>query len=112
MVSQLKGFGPNIQHLAIEKTFLYSMVKDSLPPYLNNLAIIKQNHQNLKDGMNTNLMGPHQFKVVMANDNMCTFASSQIINSGKGIAKDFTIDRRNIKNVVVQKNLNCCFPKP
>jgi hypothetical protein len=89
MVSQLKGFGPNIQHLAIEKTFLYSMVKDSLPPYLNNLAIIKQNHevvQKLKDGMNTNLMGPHQFKVVMAKDNMCTFASSQFVNSGKGIA--------------------------
>lgn len=80
------------------------MVKDSLPTYLNNLAIIKQNHevvQNLKDGMNTNLMAPHQFKVVMAKDNMCTFASSQIINTGKGIAKVFIIDRRNIENVVI-----------
>jgi hypothetical protein len=41
----------------------------------------------------------------MAKDNMCTFASSQIVNSGKGIAKDFTIDRRNIKNVVMRKIL-------
>ncbi len=84
------------------------MVKDSLLPYLNNLAIIKQNHeevQNLKDGMNTNLIGPHQSKVVMVKDNMCTFASSQIVNSGKCIAKVFIVDRQNIKNVVMRKIL-------
>jgi hypothetical protein len=83
-------------------------VKDSLPPYLNNLATIKQNDevvQNLKDGMNTNLMGPHQSKIVMGKDNMCTFASSQIVNGGKGIVKKIIIDKRNIKNVVMENIL-------
>ncbi len=50
-------------------------------------------------------MGPHQFKVVMAKDNMCTFASSQIVNSGKCIAQVFTTNRKNIKIVVMWKIL-------
>jgi len=56
--------------------------------------------------MNTNLMGWHQSKVVKAKDNMCTFASSQIVNSGKDIVKVFSVDRRNTKNVVMWKILS------
>ncbi len=77
-------------------------MKDSLPPYSSDLTIIKQSHevvQNLKDGMNTHLVGSQPFKVIMAKDIICTFASSQFINSGKGISKLFGVNRGNIKRV-------------
>jgi hypothetical protein len=77
------------------------MVKGSSPPYLTNIDVIKQSHkivQNLKDGMNMHLLGPQQFKVVMAKNIVCTFASSQAINSGIGISKLLGVDKRNIKS--------------
>jgi len=102
MISQMQDFGKNVKHLPIEKTLSHSTVKDSLPPYLNDLVVIKQSHevvQNLKDGMNTHLVGSQPSKVVMAKDIVCIFASSQFINNGKGISKLLSVDRRNNKRV-------------
>jgi len=56
----MQDFGKNVRHLAIEKTLSHPMARNFLPPYLNDLATIKRNHevvQNLKDGMNTHLVG-------------------------------------------------------
>jgi hypothetical protein len=108
MINQMQDFGKNVRHLAIEKTLSHPMMKVSLPPYLNDLAPIKQSHevvQNLKDGMNTHLMGSQPFKVIMAKDIVCTFAFSQFVNSGRGIFKLFNVDRRNIKRVEEHKIL-------
>jgi hypothetical protein len=69
--NELKDFGTNIRLLTLEKALFDSMMNDFLPPYLNSLVIIKRNHeivQNLKDGMNTHLLGHHKSKVVMAKD--------------------------------------------
>ncbi len=41
----------------------------------------------------------------MVKDSVCTFASSQVISSGKGITKLFGLDRRNIKRTIIQKIL-------
>ncbi len=98
--NELKGFGTNIRHLTLEKTLSNSMMTDFLPHYLNDLAIVKKNHeivQNLKDGRNAHLLGHHKSKVVMAKGIVCTFASSQSIINGRGIVKMLGVDKRNIK---------------
>jgi hypothetical protein len=61
--------------------------------------------QNLKDGMNTHLVGLWQSKITMAKDIVCTFPASQSISSGKRLAKMFCVDRRNIKKTLVLKVL-------
>jgi hypothetical protein len=61
--------------------------------------------QNLKDGMNTHLVGPWQSKVTMAKDIVCTFVASQSINSGKCLVKMFCVDKRNIKKGLVLRVL-------
>jgi hypothetical protein len=102
MITQMQDFGKNVKHLAIEKTLSHLTVKDFLPPYLSDLAI-KQSHevvQNLKDEMNTHLVGSQPFKVIMVKDIVCTFAFSQFINSGKGTSKLFGADIRNIKRAI------------
>jgi hypothetical protein len=83
-------------------------MKDSLPPYLSDLATIKQSHevvQNLKDGMNTHLVGSQPFKVVMVKDIVCTFTSSPFVNNGRGISKLLSVDKRNHKKVEEHKIL-------
>ncbi len=102
MITQMQDFGKNVKHLAIEKTLSHLTVKDFLPPYLSDLAI-KQSHevvQNLKDEMNTHLVGSQPFKVIMVKDIVCTFEFSQFINSGKGTSKLFGADIRNIKRAI------------
>jgi hypothetical protein len=83
-------------------------MKGSLPPYLSDLAAIKQSHEvflNLKDGMNTHLVGSQSFKVIMAEDIVCTLAVSPSVNSGRRISKLLGIDGRNIKKVEEHKIL-------
>jgi hypothetical protein len=41
----MQDFGKNVRHLTIEKTLSHLVVKNSLPTYLNDLAIIKQSHE-------------------------------------------------------------------
>jgi len=105
-ISRLKHYGPSTQQLTIEKTLSRSMIKDSLPLYSIELAVIKQSHkkvQHLKDGMNTHLVGLQQSKGIMAKDIVCIFAASQFVNSGRGLAKMFGVDRRNIKKGLMQR---------
>lgn len=78
-------------------------MKDFLPPYLENIANLKQKYEivgNLKEAITFHFVGPHQYNLVMAKDIVCTLvASSQPMRStnGKGIAKMLGVDKRNMK---------------
>jgi hypothetical protein len=73
----------------------HSLVRDSLPPYFSDLSI-KQNldiGQNIKQGMNTHLMGQQESKVVMAKDIVCSLPVSQVVSSERGIVRLLVIDK-------------------
>jgi hypothetical protein len=70
-------------------------VRDSLPPYFSDLLSIKQNLevvQNIKQGMNTHLVGQQESKVVMARDIVCSLLVSQVVSSVTGIVRLVVID--------------------
>ncbi len=69
---------------------------------MSDLATIKQSHevvQNLKDGMNTRLVGSKPYKVIMVKDIVCTFASSQFVSNLRRISNLLGVGKRNIKRV-------------
>lgn len=73
----------------------HSLVRDSLPPYFSDLSI-KQNLdvvQNIKQGMNTHLVGQQESKVVMAKDIVCSLPVSQVVSNERGIVRLLVIDK-------------------
>jgi hypothetical protein len=55
--------------------------------------------------MNTHLVGPWQSKITMEKNIVCTFVASQSVTSGRGLAKMFGVDKRNIKKGLMHKVL-------
>ncbi len=71
-------------------------MRDSLPPYFSDLLSIKQNLevvQNIKQGMNTHLVGQQESKVVMARDIVRSLPVSQVVSSVRGIVRLLVIDK-------------------
>jgi hypothetical protein len=71
-------------------------VRDSLPPYFSDLLSIKQNLevvQNIKQGMNTHLVGQQESKVVMARDIVHSLPVSQVVSSVRGIVRLLVIEK-------------------
>jgi hypothetical protein len=53
--------------------------------------------------MNTHLVGFQQSKITMAKDIVCIFVPSQFVSSGRGLAKVFGADKKNIKKGLMQR---------
>ncbi len=87
----------------MEKFINLPLMKGFLPPYLQDIAILKQNQQimvNLK-GLTSHLVGVWQSKLVLAKDIVCTLvASSKSSRNKRHIVKILGVNRWNIKKVI------------
>ncbi len=84
-----------IKHEVIGKFLSHSLFKDMIPPYLIDLRVVKHKYdvlQNMKEGINTHLVGHRKFKLVMAKDIVCTLTSSQSITNKTTITM-FSVDK-------------------
>jgi hypothetical protein len=105
-INQLIDVPLEIQHEAIGKFLSHSLLKDMVPPYLNNPRVVKHKYdvlQNMKEGINTHLGGCRKSKLVMAKDIVCTLTSSQSIIGKRVVAKVFGVDRQDIPRVVLRR---------
>jgi hypothetical protein len=99
----LKDQNLGFQQLAMDKFLCHPLVKDFLPPYLENIANLKRRYDivgNLKEAIAFHFIGAHQSNLIISKDIVCTLvASSQPMKSisGKGIAKMLSVDKRNMK---------------
>ncbi len=109
IMNQLKDCTPKYQHIVMEKFINHPLMKGFLPPYLQDIAIFKQNEQimvTLKKGLTSHLVGVRQSKVVLAKDIVCTrVAFSKPSRSNRRIARILGVDRWNIKKVVESRVL-------
>ncbi len=74
-INQLIHVPLEIQHDTIGKFLSHSLLKDMVPPYLTNLRVEKHKYdvlQNMKEGINTHLVGWRKSKLIM----VCTLTSS------------------------------------
>ncbi len=86
----------------------HPVVKGFLPPYLENIAFLKQSQGvlgDLKDGLTSHLVGSCQYKLVLAKGIVYMLVTSihtieNNINSGKGITRLLGVDRQNNKRGV------------
>jgi hypothetical protein len=75
----LKGFDTTTQHTIIEKVLSHDLLSGMLPSYLQDIKRLKQNEQ-LFENVHSSLIGhvtcQRAFKLALAKDSVCTFASS------------------------------------
>jgi hypothetical protein len=97
----------------MEKFLCHPLVKGFLPPYLENIALLRHSQGvlgNLKNGLTSHLVGPHQFKLVMVKDIVCMLVTYMHIiesdtNSRRSITRLLCLDMRNIKRHVERQIL-------
>jgi hypothetical protein len=79
VVDKLCEYVEEFQQIVFEKFLGHSFATGMLPSYYSNISIVKNNQEvveNLRDGLNTHLVGQCHSKLVVAKDIVCTLATS------------------------------------
>jgi hypothetical protein len=100
---QLRGVDSVVQNEVVCKFLSHLIMREIVPPFLQDLGIVHQNHEvirNMKAGISMHLAGSKKSHLVMAKDIICTLASSENITSSKSIVEVLKVDRRNIRKGV------------
>ncbi len=95
------------KNIVLEKLFGHLLLKDVLPPYLQDLQKMKTNQNlinSLKYSLTSHFVGAKFSKITMAKD-ICTLATSQSVKSSREVGKVLRVDRRNIRKAAKRKQL-------
>jgi hypothetical protein len=96
-----------LENIVLEKLFSHLLLKNVLPPYLQDLQKMKTNQNlvnNLKQSSFTShLIGAKSSKITMAKDIVCILATSQYVGTSKEVVKVLEVDKKNIRKVVEKR---------
>ncbi len=77
IIEYLVGTNLALKTIVLEKLFSHPLLKDVLPPYLQDLQKVKTNQNlidNLRSSLISHLVGAKSSKITMAKDIVCTLA--------------------------------------
>jgi hypothetical protein len=100
IIEYLAGTDLALKTIVLEKLFNHLLLKDVLPPYLQELQKVKINQNliySLRSSLISYLVRAKSSKITAVKDIVCTSATSQSIGNYREVAKVLQVDRRNIR---------------
>ncbi len=106
IIEYLVGTNLAFKNIVLEKLFSHPLLKDVLPPYLQELLKVKTNKnlvENFRFGLTSHLVSAKFSKITMEKNIVCNLATSQSARSSREVAKLLRVDRRNIRRVAERR---------